>query len=396
MFKIRKFKEELLMLAGILDGRRAFTGPRNVQIDLTNRCNNNCICCWCHSPLLKEKAMPLEERKLMLPFKLLKELIDDLYSMGCIEIYLTGGGEPFMHPNIMEVIKYIKDKNLRCDMSTNFSLINKNIVEKLIDWSVDHINVSLWAATPETYSKTHPNKNKKDFIRIKKILVLLSKLKQEKRKRKPVINIYNVISKLNYCEVEKMFDFAYEVGANTVSFTPMDPIPGKTDILLLNEKERNELINKYNKAVNKWKKNYAPKLKLVGHEQFLRRISNRNSTKGKYDTDIIDHIPCYAGWSFVRILANGDVDPCLKSVKAPLGNIYKKRFKEIWYSEKYNIFREKAKNVKKTDPYFLNIDCYGSCDNLELNLAIHNKICSMSKIEQFMTYLMRNMIKFIK
>jgi MoaA/NifB/PqqE/SkfB family radical SAM enzyme len=44
--------------------------------------------------------------------------------------------------------------------------------------------------------------------------------------------------------------------------------------------------------------------------------------------------PCYKGWTFCWILANGDVVPCC-DCNIPLGNINNETFESIWYSKKY-------------------------------------------------------------
>ena len=386
---------EIKMLMGILDGSEAFTGPLSVQIDLTNQCNNNCIGCWCNSPLLGDKAMDPETKKKELPFELVKKLIDELDEMCVREIYLTGGGEPFMHPKVMEIIEYIKSKGIGCDMSTNFTLISKERAEKLVDLGVDHMNVSMWAGTPESYIKTHSNKTDNDFYKMRDILIYLAELKKKKNKKKPIINIYNVISNLNYNEIKEMIDFAFLVKADSVEFTMMDPVEGKTEILLLNEEQRCELIKEINKVrsyVNKKNAELGVELKINALEQFLRRVSNEESKKGKYDSNIVDTIPCYAGWTFARIMANGDILSCLKSHLMPIGNIHKQSFKKVWYSKKQRLFREKSR-CKKSDPYFSKINCYKSCDNLGTNLSIHGKIQSLPAFSKF---LLRNLVFILK
>ena len=386
---------EIKMVAGILDGSEAFTGPLSVQIDLTNKCNNNCIGCWCNSPLLGDKAMDPETKKKELPFELIKKLIDELDEMCVREVYLTGGGEPFMHPKVMEVIAYIKSKGMGCDMSTNFTLINKERAEKLVGLGIDHMNISMWAGTAEIYVKTHPNKKEDDFYRMRDMLIYLGELKKKERKKKPIINIYNVISNLNYDEIKEMIDFAFLVRADSVDFTMMDPVEGRTEILLLNEEQRYELIKEISKVreyVNKKNAEFGVELKVNSLEQFLRRVSNENSKEGNYDSNIVDTIPCYAGWTFARVMANGNILSCLKSHLMPIGNIYKQSFKKAWYSKKQRLFREKSK-CKKSDSYFSKINCYKSCDNLGTNLSIHGKIQSLPVFSKF---LLRNLVSILK
>jgi len=384
--KFKWITSEIKTVAGILNGSEAFTGPLSVQIDLTNKCNNNCIGCWCNSPLLGDKEMDSKTKKKELPFELIKKLIDELDEMCVREIYLTGGGEPFMHPKIMEIIGYIKSKGMGCDMSTNFTLINKERAEKLVDLGVDHMNISMWAGTPESYIRTHPTKIDKDFYKMRDMLIYIANLKDKKGKKKPLINIYNVISNLNYNEIKDIINFAFLVKADSVDFTMMDPVEGRTEKLLLNEKQRRELIREVSKVreyVNKKNAEFGIELKINSLEQFLRRVSNKESKKGIYDSNIVDTIPCYAGWTFARVMANGDILSCLKSHLMTVGNIHKQRFKKAWHSKKQKLFREKSR-CKKSDPYFSKINCYKSCDNLGTNLSIHGKIQSLPAFSKFL------------
>ena len=112
-----------LDLVGILDGQKAFIGPELVQIDLTNSCNNDCIGCWCRSPLLCDRIIPFDIEKQTLPLGLVKKFLADCAAMGTTNIYLAGGGEPFMHPDIMEIIRHIKKLGLACHINTNFTIV---------------------------------------------------------------------------------------------------------------------------------------------------------------------------------------------------------------------------------------------------------------------------------
>ncbi|MFH1305787.1 MAG: radical SAM protein, partial [Candidatus Omnitrophota bacterium] len=141
---------------GVYDGEYAYKGPFHVQIDLTDRCNNNCIACWCNSPLLKSAKFAREDDRKELPVSMIKNLLDDISVMGAREVYYSGGGEPFMHPHIMEILEYTKKKGLTCFVNTNFTMLDRVKLDRLIDIGVDFLTVSLWAAQPETYEKTHP------------------------------------------------------------------------------------------------------------------------------------------------------------------------------------------------------------------------------------------------
>ena len=168
-------------IAGILDGEQAFIGPEHVVVDVTNRCNNNCIACWTRSPLLLDEEAPPEWKKQTLSYRVLSNLIDDLSDLGTRRIRFTGGGEPLMHHGAIDLLARIKEKKMIGALTTNFTLMTKEKVKAIVDMELDELTVSLWAATPQTYSITHPNKLAKTFNYIKDHLIYLSSIKKSSK-----------------------------------------------------------------------------------------------------------------------------------------------------------------------------------------------------------------------
>lgn len=458
-------KDYDLLLRGIRDGSNAFTGPEIVQIDLTNNCNLNCVGCWCHSDLLDDVKLTGAEKEIRLAFSNVKNLINDLAKMGTSEVWLSGSGESFIYPEIMDVIRLIKKKGMKCQIITNFTLVNEKILKELVDLKVDNITVSLWAGTSEKYLLTHPNQTDKVFNKMGKMLKYLHSIKKDDNL--PHVKIYNVISNLNYDNIKEMVEFAIDTKVDFVEFQVIDTIRGKTESLkvskehkqpikdqfeeLRNRKEYTDALigtkdlESFNKKVHRTElmefgrflketlpegfrldlenervicpcdvssiqmevdqekrnafifkfpqdecencKDYADCpireenhqvkqefLNLLGFGSFYRRISAETPIN-KSDR-LVDSIPCYAGWIYCRIMANGDVIPCCKAHLMPLGNINIDSFKDVWNSQKYDCFRHKAKNLKKSDPYFEKIECYKGCDNYGMNLDTHRRVLS--------------------
>jgi len=124
--------------------------------------------------------------------------------------------------------------------------------------------------------------------------------------------------------------------------------------------------------VNKIKNNINNNFIILNSEILLKNSKLRQF--GEYDKLAINEIPCYAGWIFARVLADGSIAPCCRGVKKIMGNINEKSFKDIWFSRNYNEFRAKAKYLPKENPYFRNIGCLKECDNLIHNEQIHEKL----------------------
>jgi len=383
----RRFFGDYLDVMGVLDGLHAYKGPEFAQIDLTNNCNNDCIGCWCNSPLLEDKKINPEVKRQALPFNRVLKLLDELSGMGTRHIYYAGGGEPFMHSEIMEILRYTKRKGFICYVNTNFTLLDERKIKELVRSGVDHLTVSIWAATPEVYCATHPNKDKAAFYRIKEMLQLLNSIKRSH----PVIKLYNVIFNMNYHEFAEMIEFAINTNSESIEFTVIDTIPDRTDNLLLDSEERKILLEQCNRLEDRRKNgDFQGRLNILSLPQFMRRLQNTASMTAEYDSNIIGSMPCYAGWTFIRILADGNVNSCLKSHRFPVGNILKRSFSQIWNNRLQQCFREKALRLDKNDSFFRLIGndpdsamgCFKSCDNLGHSLNMHGKVAALGELEK--------------
>ncbi len=73
----------------------------------------------------------------------------------------TGGGEPMLHPNMVEMIEYAKERGARVWMNTNGSMFGptaprREKLERLIKANIDLIEFSMDAADPELYAQLRP------------------------------------------------------------------------------------------------------------------------------------------------------------------------------------------------------------------------------------------------
>lgn len=394
--KIKDLLQQARIAAGIID-RKVYTGPWHVQVDLTNECNNDCIACWCNSPLIGDKGMDSETRSKSLSKETVLRLIEDLDNMGTRTIYFTGGGEPFMHPHILDFMRVIKKRNIHLDMSTNFTLVTKKIAEELVELGIDHMNLSLWAATPETYAVQHPNKTTDTFRHMTEVIDHIGDLKTWRGLNSPALCMYNVINRENYFEVAEMLEYAYAHRMNYISFVPVDTVPDCTDSIGLTEEHLKSLagqIEQFPSLMEKFSRQYNHQVGISHIDTFAARVQSSTAESAEYDAGLLQTMPsCYAGWSFARILANGDVNSCLKSFKIPVGNIHEKSIKEIWFGEKQQEFRNHTIDYDIRDPYFLDMGndrmtkeqgCIKCCDNLGLNMSIHGELEKLNPLKKIL------------
>jgi len=299
------------------------------------------------------KKMPKDFLKGELPFDEIKNLIDDI-SVFKPNITLFGG-EPLLYPACIELIKYIKKKNMHCLVITNGSLLN-NVTNDIVDTGLDELNVSL-----------DGDKSLHDEIRgmpglfeiitsgIKKV----NRLKKEKGLKKPLINLQCTITKYNHRHLERLLSVAKDIDADSLTFHNLIFLGSD---LIEKQKIYDRLLNctseewegfvfepeiepeiLYSKITNIISRRYRftvdfyPNFSRKGIEEYYKSPSYLPS---EY------HARCLSPWITAYIFPNGEVRPCL-NLDYSFGNIKDKTFTEIWNGTSAIKFRQtlKDKNI---------------------------------------------------
>jgi 12,18-didecarboxysiroheme deacetylase len=109
--------------------------------NMTRRCNLKCIHCYSNSADIDyPDELTTDEGK---------KLIDDLAAFGS-PVILFSGGEPLLRKDLLELAQYARDKGMRAVISTNGTLITKDIAAKLQKVGLSYVGVSL-----DGLEKTH-------------------------------------------------------------------------------------------------------------------------------------------------------------------------------------------------------------------------------------------------
>ena len=102
--------------------------------NMTRTCNLNCIHCYSQSKNLQyNNELTLEEGK---------AFIDDISAFGS-PVMLFSGGEPLMHPHFLDLCFYSKSKGMRAVISTNGTLITKELASELKKVGLSYVGISL-------------------------------------------------------------------------------------------------------------------------------------------------------------------------------------------------------------------------------------------------------------
>lgn len=79
-----------------------------------------------------------------------KKIADEVGKEGAW-LRISGGGEPMIQPNMVELIAYAKEKGCKVGLINNGSLMDENTASRLLKLDIDMIEFSVDAADPMTY-----------------------------------------------------------------------------------------------------------------------------------------------------------------------------------------------------------------------------------------------------
>ncbi len=119
--------------------------PLSGSLELTFRCNNNCIHCYCNTPAYDRGEMARE-----MNIGMITNIISEIADEGCLWLLLTGG-EPLLRPDFKEIYLHAKKKGMLITLFTNGTLINEEIADLLAEWKPFSTEITLYGATEKTY-----------------------------------------------------------------------------------------------------------------------------------------------------------------------------------------------------------------------------------------------------
>ena len=131
-FKVRYRKK-------LIPKRRLMTAT----IELTRRCNLNCI--HCHNRLSVHEC----GRK-VLSTKQVCDILGQMRKAGVMSLIFTGG-EPLLRRDFKEIYRFAKKNNFAVNVNTNATLLTKDMVRFLKNNPPMSLNISCYGVTPGTY-----------------------------------------------------------------------------------------------------------------------------------------------------------------------------------------------------------------------------------------------------
>jgi radical SAM protein with 4Fe4S-binding SPASM domain len=150
--------------------------PKKILIELTSRCNADCIMCPRRHMTRPEIDMPIDT---------FERLINEIRHYDIKGLWLYNLGEPLLYPDISHVFRYCRGIH-DLWLSTNGLLLTEEACFRLLDSPLDYLNISLNAMDEKTYRKMNPSG---DFQLVWQNIHRLIVLKKKREKKRPLIRL---------------------------------------------------------------------------------------------------------------------------------------------------------------------------------------------------------------
>lgn len=274
--------------------------PPSLQLEPTNYCNIDCICCPTRS---------MKREKGHMDYDLFTKIIDDAAAIGVKRVQFNLHGESIIHPRFIDMYGYIKSRGLGISLATNGMLFKKDKIEGILKAGVnsgDYILFSVLGFSKEVHEKIMKGvKHEKVVDNIRNFI----KLRKQHKVNGPIIEV-----------------ILYRMPEN--------------------EGHDEEYIKYWSKIVDH----------VHPFGELSKSFSNKNTDKGNsvpLRTETCKHI-----WERMAIYWTGEVTICCEDLdgKHVVGNLGDRSIKDLWNCDKLNYVR-KIHKEKKYDQFKMCANC---------------------------------------
>lgn len=349
-------KNNMLELAEFQHQLRLQPKLKFIFFELTDSCNLHCKHCGSNCSSKGSNFLPVSMVKKTL--ESIARSLDPRHIMVCLT-----GGEPFLHPDIISIIRLSRNYGFSVGITSNGTLIDDKLAREVAQAGLNTISISI-----DGIKNSHDNFRcgKGCFEAAMNGVRFLREYYLEPE-------AITVIHSENYNELESMYSFFSEEGFFSWRITNIEPI---------------------GRAINNSHLQLSIE-QIMGLLSFIREkrfdpSNNMHISYGcshfvtlEYENEVRDYyFQCGAGTFVASIMANGDIGACLDIERQSdliQGNIFEDDFMDVWIN-KFQVFRadrtEKSLKCNKCD---MNEMCLGDSAhtwdfvNNEPRLCLYNE-----------------------
>lgn len=122
----------------------------DVSFEILSKCSNNCVHCSSCSTFHSQDIFSLQK---------IQQIVSELSKL-CVKRICLSGGEPFLHPDLLDIVKDIASRGIICDIYTagvlrsgnEYSSIPKDIFSQLKSAGLHRLMFNMQAITEKNYN----------------------------------------------------------------------------------------------------------------------------------------------------------------------------------------------------------------------------------------------------
>ncbi|WP_400192884.1 SPASM domain-containing protein [Hymenobacter sp. B81] len=287
------------VLSRLTKSERAWGLPLAVSLEPTTSCNLRCPEC------------PSGLRSFTRPTGMLQ---DDVFHRTIDELaprlwYLTFyfQGEPYLHPQFLDMVRYAAQKKIYTATSTNAHYLTEQNAKKTVESGLDRLIISLDGTTQDVYQQYRVGGKLDKVIEGTKRIV---KYKRELKSQTPRVIFQFLVVRPNEHQMDDARRLAAELGVDDVWF--------KTAQIY----------------------DYQQGSPLIPTIDYYSRYQNNPDGSWSIKNRLLNH--CWKMWHSCVITWDGLVVPCCfdKDAEYRLGDLKGQTFRQLWHGPKYRGFRK--------------------------------------------------------
>ena len=286
---------------------------RFLFFELTLRCNENCIHCGSRCGEALGEELPTE-----VFIGILDKVAKDF--AGSLPMLNITGGEPLLRKDFFEIVNHAKQLGFSWGMTSNGTLISKDVARKLKEAGMVTVSVSLDG------TKEYHDWFRRSRGAFEKTVEGLRNLMEQGFLE---VQATTVVTPKNLAQLDELFQVLCEIDVDSWRLVGMEPIGRALDNpeLLLNKDEQLRLLQYIRDKREEGYPVTYPCCHWLGYD---------------YEREVRDwYFLCDTGMRTASIMANGDIGACPDIERRPetiQGNVLKDDFTEVW-KNRFQIFR---------------------------------------------------------
>jgi MoaA/NifB/PqqE/SkfB family radical SAM enzyme len=255
--------------------------PSIYWLDIVRECNLKCVMC--------PQAQGLAHRPGKMPLDLFQRIVDDVGGQHpLLKLYLSG--EPLLHAHLFEMIEYAGARACQTMIHTNATSLTEEMSERLLSSSLTFLSFSFDGCSREVYEQLRPPAQ------------------------------YEQVRS----NIRRYLDLRQRCGRGP-----------HTTVEIIRMRDTDALIPLF---VEEWQAAGVDEVRVVPYLTWHGLVADRHVER---PPPCPLFKPCAAPFQHGCILSDGTAVPCCLDVngQAPLGNLTKRRFRDIWSGSEYRRLR---------------------------------------------------------